>query len=142
MRRNYASIKGAGWSRAFEAAAKATPDERQPFKPSEPRPPVCDRSGDLGSTHYWPDGAQHGDRCLCRKRVKWVFEPCAECKAQHPIHKLFAVVVETAKQTHSSPAENEERLLCYDCYHRRDPDEDAEYERANLKWRETHGGEL
>lgn len=37
-----------------------------------PRPPVCDRSGDIGSKHIWREGAQHGDLCLCGKRSKVV----------------------------------------------------------------------
>ena len=32
---------------------------------------VCDRSADVGTTHYWRDGATPGDFCLCGKRKKY-----------------------------------------------------------------------
>jgi hypothetical protein len=36
-----------------------------------PAPPRCDRSGDVGSTHYFREGAQVGDWCLCGKRRRF-----------------------------------------------------------------------
>lgn len=33
--------------------------------------PVCDHSGDAGTRHYWPEGAQVGDMCLCGKRKRF-----------------------------------------------------------------------
>lgn len=79
MRRNFSSIRGAGFGRAFQEAAVATPDERQPFAASAPAAPKCDRSGDLGSRHIWRDGAVEGDRCLCGKLGLVILVPCAKC---------------------------------------------------------------
>ena len=33
--------------------------------------PICDRSADVGTRHYWRDGAQPGEFCLCGKRKKY-----------------------------------------------------------------------
>ncbi len=40
-------------------------------------PPRCDRSGDLGTTHYWHAGAAVGDWCLCGKRRRLAPWPAA-----------------------------------------------------------------
>jgi hypothetical protein len=37
--------------------------------PAAPR--VCDPSGDAGTTHVWPPGAQVGDWCRCGKRRRF-----------------------------------------------------------------------
>ena len=72
MRRNWSSLRGAR-GRAFTEAMH-TPEE-----PRKPAPVVaaavaervCDRSGDAGSIHYWPEGATVGDWCLCGKRKRF-----------------------------------------------------------------------
>ena len=38
------------------------------------RLPVCDRSADVGTTHYWREGAQPGEFCLCGKRKKYAID--------------------------------------------------------------------
>lgn len=65
---------------------------------------------------------------------------CASCHTEHPMHRLFQVDRLVARQTHSSPAEYEEALICHDCFHRGEVDD--VYERANVVWKEQHGGEL
>jgi hypothetical protein len=123
----------------FDASSvDASPD---PARPTRPRPVKCDRSADIGSNHYWREGAQHGDLCLCGKRAKVVLEQCHSCHALFPMHRLFEVDIQTAKQTHSSPAEFDTVHVCRDCFHHVGQVDEA-YERANAVWRETHGGEL
>ena len=65
---------------------------------------------------------------------------CHGCRKRELVHRMYEVDMLTCRQTHSSPAEWETVLVCYDCFHRGEVDE--AYERANLVWRETHGGEL
>lgn len=69
-------------------------------------------------------------------------EACHQCGAIYVIYELVEVVVCTAKQTHSSPAEYEDVLLCPSCADCLGDERDPDYERANLRWRSDHGGEL
>lgn len=66
---------------------------------------------------------------------------CRGCHQEHPVHRMFEVDIQTARQTHSSPAEFEAVLICSGCFHHQG-EVDDDYERANAVWRETHGGEL
>lgn len=99
MKRRTLNSKGPGFSKAFQDAARTVtcakcgrPLFDDPFgdavgpqmcEPSctqlaadmaavRAAAPVCDRSADVGSTHYWPDGAAVGDWCLCGKRKKFL----------------------------------------------------------------------
>jgi len=54
------------------------PPRPRPAPRSPEVPPRCDRSADIGTTHYWPAGAAVGDWCLCGKRRRfapWPAEP-------------------------------------------------------------------
>lgn len=69
-------------------------------------------------------------------------EACAVCDKDKPVNELTEVVVLTARQTHSSPAEYDDILVCDSCLEadRHDPD----YERAQLSmaWQRRGGGGL
>jgi hypothetical protein len=65
---------------------------------------------------------------------------CEGCSRRVHISSIEEVDVLVCRQTHSSPAEYETKSLCDLC--RTEDTRDAAYERANLRWRETHGGEL
>ena len=67
-------------------------------------------------------------------------EACHQCGAIYAIYELVEVVVCTAKQTHSSPAEYEDALICSRCL--AEDERDPEFERANLRFKEETGSEL
>jgi hypothetical protein len=61
-----------GMSRAFlEAMHKPDVGGQPTVELPEPVTPTCDRSGDAGSKHVWPDGSVVGDWCLCGKRKRF-----------------------------------------------------------------------
>ncbi len=62
---------------------------------------------------------------------------CNRLFAAEDMHKADVL---TARQTHWEPAEYDEVLVCSDCFESDGPDE--AYERANLKFKESHGSEL
>jgi hypothetical protein len=72
VKRNYSSVRGAGFGRAFRKAAEdlaSAQPVRLNFSKPEPGPePVCGRSADVGSVHIWPEGAEVGTWCKCGKR--------------------------------------------------------------------------
>jgi deoxycytidylate deaminase len=69
-----------------------------------------------------------------------LMEPCSVCGKDTPVSEMTEVVVQTAKQTHSSPAEYEDRLLCQSCLE--EDERDPDYERANLRFKEREGHAL
>lgn len=66
-------------------------------------------------------------------------ERCDGCWKLVPVWELALVMVQVCKQTHSSPAEYEERRVCESC---RAEERDEAYERANEKHRQSQGHEL
>lgn len=67
--------------RAFVEGMERTDfDPPAPVQPvaAAPKAPVCDRSGDAGTKHYWPEGATVGDWCLCGKRKRFTPFPTKE----------------------------------------------------------------
>lgn len=67
-------------------------------------------------------------------------EHCDGCRKLLPVSTMTAVCKQVAKRTHSSPAEYEDVMVCDDCL--REDERDPDYERACLRFKETHGGEL
>lgn len=64
---------------------------------------------------------------------------CDGCWQLVPVWDLSLVMVQVCKQTHSSPAEYEERRVCTSC---RTDDRDEAYERANVRYKDRMGSEL
>jgi hypothetical protein len=64
-----AASRRAQLSRALDT--EAAPSVPTPPTAAAPAPPRCDRSGDVGSTHYFREGAVVGDWCLCGKRRRF-----------------------------------------------------------------------
>jgi hypothetical protein len=67
-------------------------------------------------------------------------EHCHVCNRLHHVAQMHEVQVRVAEQTHWSPAEYDDALVCSDCFNGDGPDED--YERANQRYKESHGSEL
>jgi hypothetical protein len=66
---------------------------------------------------------------------------CYCCNGVRLVEEMHQVEVFEARQTHSSPAEYGEALVCSDCFYGDGP-EDAEFVRADLKYRERTGSHL
>jgi hypothetical protein len=72
-----------------------------------------------------------------------LIEPCSVCGKDTHVSEMTEVVVQTAKQTYSSPAEYEARQVCAGCL-RAEDERDPDYERAelSLRWERRGGGGL
>lgn len=67
-------------------------------------------------------------------------EHCHVCNRLCPVNEMHVGEVLVARQTHSSPAEYEDVHICDPCW--TDGERDADYERANHRYKETHWNEL
>lgn len=67
-------------------------------------------------------------------------EPCDVCHKRFDVNTMTAASKVVCRATHSSPEERENVFLCPGCQD--DAERDPDYERANLLFRESHGGEL
>lgn len=82
MRRNWTSLRGTMGRAFLDGMERADFDPPAPVAVAPPEPkaaPVCDRSGDAGTRHYWHEGATVGDWCLCGKRKRLTPFPPEKC---------------------------------------------------------------
>lgn len=69
-------------------------------------------------------------------------EPCHCCRRTFAVSEMHQASVETAKQTHWSPAEADEVLVCADCFEGDGPDEAYERAERSEAWQRRGGGGL